>query len=147
MSVSAVTRRLGMAALAMALAVTAPACGNVKDLYTYSPTAVTYTETFSGTLDPGGTAFHPFAVSVAGTVKLTLTTVGPDSALVLGFDIGTWDGTTCSPIFGSGLPSAVQGNAFSGSAIAANFCARVYDGKATIPADTQATYAIKVEHP
>jgi hypothetical protein len=136
-----------MAALAIAVAVTAPACGDVKDLYTYSPTAVVYTETFSGTLDPGGTAFHPFAVSVAGTVTMTLTTVGPDAALNLGFDIGTWNGTTCSPIFGAGLPSAVQGDKFAGSAIAANFCVRVYDGAATIPADTQATYAIKVEHP
>jgi hypothetical protein len=146
MSVS-VTRRLIMVAFAVAVALAAPACGDVKDLYTYSPTAVVYTETFTGTLDPGGTAFHPFAVSVAGTVTMTLTTVGPDSTLALGFDIGTWDGTACNPIFGTGSRSAAQGYSFAGSAIAANFCVRIYDGDATIPAETQATYSVKVDHP
>jgi hypothetical protein len=146
MSVS-VTRRLIMVAVAVAVAVGASACGDVKDLYSFSPTPVVYTETFTGTLDPGGSAFHPFAVSVAGTVTMTLTAVGPDTALTLGFDIGTWDGTTCSPIFGTGSSSAIQGYSFAGSAIAANFCVRIYDGATAIPADTQATYSIKVDHP
>jgi hypothetical protein len=146
MSVS-VTRRLIMVAVAVAVAVAASACGDVKDLYNFSPTPVVYTETFTGTLDPGGSAFHPFAVSVAGTVTLTLTTVGPDAALPLGFDIGTWDGTGCTPIFGTGSPSAIQGYSYAGSAIAANFCVRIYDGATAIPVDTQATYSIKVDHP
>ena len=146
MSVS-VTRRLVMAALAVAVALAAPACGDVKDLYDFSPTPVVYTETFTGTLDPGATAFHPFAVTVAGTVTMTLSTVGPDSALTLGLDIGTWNGTACNPIFGTGSPSATQGYSFAGSAIAANFCVRIYDGASAIPAETQATYSIKVDHP
>lgn len=146
MSVS-VTRRLIVAVLAAAAALVAPACGDVKDLYTYSPTPTVYTESFTGTLDPGASAVHPFAVSVAGTVTMTLSTVGPDAALVLGLDIGTWDGTTCTPVFGTGSRSATQGYSFAGSAIVANFCARIYDSASSIPAGTQATYAIKVDHP
>jgi hypothetical protein len=146
MSVS-VTRRLMVAALAVVVASAASACGDVKDLYNFSPTPVVYTESFTGTLDPGGSAFHPFAVSVSGTVTITLMAVGPDAALSLGLDIGTWDGTACNPIFGTGSQSAVQGYSFAGSAIVANFCARIYDGANAIPAETQATYTIKVDHP
>jgi hypothetical protein len=146
MSVS-VTRRLRVAALAVAVALAAPACGDVKDLYNFSPTPIVYTQTFTGTLNPGGSAFHPFAVSLPGTVTLTLSTVGPDAALALGFDIGTWDGTACTPIFGTGSRSAVQGYSYAGSAIPANFCVRIYDVATAIPAETQATYTIKVDHP
>ena len=148
MSVS-VTRRLMMAALAVAVALAAPACGGVKDLYNFSPTPIVYTETFAGTLAPGATAVHPFAVLISGTVTLTLSTVGPDATQVLGLDIGTWNATTatCTPIFGTGSPGATQSYSFAGSAIAGNFCARLYDSTGTIPADTQVTYTIKVDHP
>jgi hypothetical protein len=86
-------------------------------------------------------------VSVSGTVTMKLTSVAPDSALQLGFDIGTWDGTNCNVVFGTGSRTAVQGYSFAGSAIVANFCARVYDAQNLIPADTTVTYTITVDHP
>jgi hypothetical protein len=141
------TRRLTLVALTVAAAMAASACEDVKDPFDLSATPVTYTETFSGTLAPGGSATHPFVVTVSGTVTLTLTAVTPDSALTLGFDIGTWDGTTCNPIFGTGFRNAVQTNSFAGSAIVGNFCARVYDGDTKIPVDTTASYTITVLHP
>lgn len=141
------TRRLTVVAFFAAVAVAASACEDVKDPFALNPTPVTYTETFTGTLGPGGSAAHPFIVSVSGTVTMTLTSVTPDATIPLGIDIGTWDGTNCNPIFGTGSRSALQGYAFAGSAIVANFCARIYDGDSKIPADSTLTYSIKVEHP
>lgn len=146
MSVS-VLRRSTMAVLVLVAAMTASACDDVKDPYEFSPTPVTYTETFTGTLTRGGSAFHPFVVSVSGTVTMTLSSVTPDSTQALGLDIGTWDGTACSPVFGTGSRAAVQGYSFAGSAIVANFCARIYDAASSIPADTTVSYSIKVDHP
>lgn len=141
------TRRVSLVALAVAVALTASACEDVKDPYALNPTPTVYTETFTGTLGAGGYNFHPFIVSVSGTVVLTLSTVTPDAAQPLGFDIGTWDGTSCNPIFGTGSRAAVQGYAFAGTSIVANFCARLYESDAKFPADTTVTYSIKVEHP
>lgn len=129
------------------LAVSSAACDDVKDPFELDPTPITYSETFSGTLTTGSSVSHPFAVSVSGTVTLTLTSVAPDVSQSLGFDIGTWDGTTCNPIFGTGSRVATQGYEFAGSAIAANFCARVHDGESKIPSDTSVTYGITVKHP
>ena len=139
-------RRAVLLTVGVAAAISAAACGDVKDPITFNPTPVTFTETFGGTLTTGGSNFHPFINSVAGTVTMRLTTVSPDSAQLLGFYIGTWDGTACYPIFGTGTKDASQGYAFAGSAIAANFCLRVYDDGRRIPADTTVTYAATVEH-
>ena len=141
------TRRLTLVALTVAVALASSACNDVKDPFELNPTPVVYTENFTGTLTPGGSANHPFAVTMSGTVTLTLTSVAPDAAQTLGLDIGTWDGTNCNPIFGTGSRAAIQGYTFAGSAIAANFCARIYDGDTLIPADTTVTYSIKVDHP
>ena len=141
------TRRLSLVVVIAVVAFAASACEDVKDYYTIDPTPVVYTETFTGSLAPGGYNSHPFIVSVSGTVTMKLTAVAPDSALQLGFDIGTWDGTACNPIFGTGSRTAAQGYSFAGSAIVANFCARVYDAQSLIPADTTVTYTITVDHP
>ena len=140
------SRRVVMAALAMALTVAAWGCGDVQDPYTFDPTPITYSETFTGTLQRGGSTFHAFANSISGTITITLVTVAPDSAQTLGIDIGTWNGLACSPIFGSGSRSAAQGYAFAGSAIAGNFCTRIYDADSLIPEGTEVAYSVKVEH-
>lgn len=141
------TRRLTLVALAVAAAAATSACGDVKDPFEFNPTPVTYTEAFTGSLTRGASASHPFAVTISGTVTLTLTSVAPDAAQELGFDIGTWDGTNCNPIFGTGSRSATQTYAFAGSAIAGNFCARIHDGENRIPEDITVSYGITVDHP
>jgi len=138
---------VALVALAVAVALTSSACEDVKDPYALNPTPAVYTETFTGTLGPGGYNFHPFIVSVSGTVVVTLSTVTPDATQTLGLDLGTWNGTACNPIFGTGSRVAVQGYAFAGTAIVANFCARIYETDTKIPADTTVSYSIKVEHP
>ncbi len=141
------TRRAVVILAVAGVALASSACDDVKDLYQFDSTPVTYTETFAGSLTTGGVSIHPFVVTVSGTVTLKLTAVTPDAAQVLGFDIGTWDGTNCNPIFGSGSRSATQGYSFQGSAIVANFCARIHDGENRIPADTTVNYTIQVDHP
>jgi hypothetical protein len=141
------TRRLALVAVIVVSAFAASACQDVKDYYTIDPTPVVYTETFTGSLAPGGYNSHPFIVSVSGTVTMTLVTVTPDSTLQLGFDIGTWDGTNCNVVFGTGSRTAAQGYSFAGSAIVANFCARIYDAQNLIPVDSTVTYSMTVTHP
>ena len=141
------TRHLALIVFAAAVLLTTPACNEVQDPFTFNPTPTTYTENFSGSLNRGGVSSHPFVVSVSGTVTLTLTQVQPDAELKLGFDIGTWDGTTCNPIFGTGSREAVQGYAFAGSAVVGNFCARIHDGANKIPEDVTVSYNIRVDHP
>jgi hypothetical protein len=141
------TRRLALVAVIGVVAFAASGCQDVKDYYTIDPTPTVYTETFTGSLAPGGYNSHPFIVSVSGTVTMTLTAVAPDSAMQLGFDIGTWDGTTCHVVFGTGSRTAVQGYQFAGSAIVANFCARIYDAQNLIPVDSTVTYSMTVTHP
>lgn len=139
-------RRAVVTVLSLFAAVATAACGDVKDPITFDPTPVTITDTFSGTLTTGATKTHAFANTVAGTITVRLAAVGPDTALALGIDIGTWDGLGCNPIFGTGSSAASQGYSFAGSAIAANFCIRIYDGRNLIPADTEATYSVQVDH-
>lgn len=139
-------RLAGVAGLALIVAVAAAACGDVKDPITFDPTPLTITDTFSGTLTTGETKFHAFANTVAGTITVTLASVGPDDTLTLGLDIGVWDGLGCNPIFGTGSRAAAKGYKFAGSAVAANFCIRVYDAASLIPADTEGTYSVTVEH-
>ncbi len=139
-------QRARVAVLVVIATVATAACGEVKDPITFDPTPLMITDTFNGTLTTGETKFHAFANTVAGTITVKLVTVGPDNTLTLGIDIGTWDGLACNPIFGTGSRAAAQGYSFAGSAVAANFCIRVYDGASLIPADTEATYSVTVEH-
>lgn len=139
-------RRAGVAVLVLIAAVATAACGDVKDPITFDPTPLTITDTFSGTILTGETKAHAFANTVAGTITVTLTAVGPDDTLTLGLDIGVWDGLGCNPIFGTGSRAAAKGYSFAGSAVAANFCIRIYDADSRIPAETEATYTVSVEH-
>ena len=118
-----------------------------QGLRSIDPTPVVYTETFTGSLAPGGYNSHPFIVSVSGTVTMTLVPSTPDSTLQLGFDIGTWDGTNCNLDLRDGFADAVQGYSFAGSAIVANFCARIYDAQNLIPVDSTVTYSMTVTIP
>jgi hypothetical protein len=74
------------------------ACGKS----TTSPTAPTpdnVTETFSGTLPVGGSAFYSFSTATPGTVTATLTGIsgaGVPSSVVVNLGIGTLSAFTCS---------------------------------------------------
>ena len=101
------------------------------------------TESFSGSLSVNGATTYQFAASSRGTVTATLTSVGPDSTIIIGFSLGTWNGTSCQTLLAN--DAAVQGASVLGVVSGVgNLCLRVYDpGKLT----GSATYTVDVTHP
>ena len=107
-----------------------------------TPSTVTKTETFTGTVATSEAKLHLF-LARAGKVTATLTALGPDSALPIGFGLGTWDTVSCNTVVNN--PTAVQGNSLVGTASStATLCVRVYDiGNLT---DVTANYTVTVEY-
>jgi hypothetical protein len=96
-------------------------------------TPLTFTETFTGTLNTNGAASSPFTAKTGGTVTATLTTVAPDATIAVGIFLGTWTGSACQVVVAN--DNAVQGAIVSGTVTsAASLCVRIYDvGKVTTP--------------
>ena len=104
---------------------------------------VEVTETFTGTLDVHGAAMHTFFTDKGpAQASATLTTLSPDSAAIVSFMFGTWNGSYCQVILvkdDATTSSTLIGNA---SAVG-SFCVRVSDiGRLTAPTD----YTITVTH-
>jgi hypothetical protein len=101
------------------------------------------TETFSGTLTRNGAATHNFSSQASGTVTATLSALAPDSTLVIGLSLGTWNGSQCQLVITK--DNATQASVVSGGVSAfGQLCVRVYDvGNITVPV----TYEISVVHP
>ena len=111
---------------------------------TTTPTLVT--ETFSGSIAQNGTAVYPFAVtSTGGSLMAGYTSLSPSSVTALGMGLGAWDGTTCGLNLTQNDVARSGNTAFSGTASAANYCVRVYDG-GNVPADTTASFTLQVQH-
>lgn len=128
--------------LAVALAVMS-ACDDNEITTPTLPTPDPITEAFSGSINPNGAATHTFQGSTAGNVTATLTAVGPDSATVIGFQLGVWNGSSCTNMTANdaATQSAVLYGVLSQAAV---LCVRVYDvGRLT----GNATYQITVVHP
>ena len=107
-------------------------------------TGVSTTENYTGTLVQGGNLLYTFA-TLPGTVTLTLVSLTPSVFTSgIGLDIGTWDGTTCTPILGSA--SALPGTVLTGTAtISTNLCVKVYDPGVFAPGFST-TFQITVVH-
>jgi hypothetical protein len=129
--------------LALSLALGAAACGSDTATPTTPTTPVTVTDTFAGTLTPNGGASYAFTTAASGTVTATLATLSPNTTLIVGLALGTWNGNACQIILSK--DSATQFSYIIGQASQANtFCVRIYDvGNVT---DPQA-YEIQVNHP
>jgi hypothetical protein len=130
--------------LVVFLAVAVAACGNSLSSTTpTTPTPVTQTDTFSGTLNPNGAATHTFVTGTSGAIIVTLTSIAPDSTIVVGLSLGTWNGNACQTVLAK--DNAIQGSTVTGSASqAGNLCVRIYDvGRITDPI----AYQIDTIHP
>lgn len=94
-----------------------------------APSSPLVTENFSGTVQIGGKDGHPFTVTSSGfQITMDLTSVGPPSTISMGFGLGSWDGTTCTPL--SGGYTTVQASSIpqiSGNINAGSYCAVVFD--------------------
>jgi hypothetical protein len=131
--------------LIAAVTLLSAACGETADAVLTTPTPVTTTETYSGTLPQLGSAVHPFTVTATGTATIGLTEVGPLATMAIGVNIGTWDGTNCTSMTKNDNARAGS-TALTGSVVTGSYCVRVYDS-GNIPADTSVSYTLQVVHP
>jgi hypothetical protein len=123
------------------------ACGDTTTINP-TPTIVTITETYTGTLIPASAGTFSFTTLTGGSINATLTTLGPDSAKTVGFSLGTFvtASKTCTVI----LDNAAATQAFSFSATASSigvYCVRIYDNGSTSTDNVPYTFTITVSHP
>lgn len=137
-------RRVTLACTLLLPFVAAGCGGDIQDLIT-TPDPVVVTETFTGTLTRNGATSHPFPInfSTGGDVTAVLKTVAPDSTTVVGFSLGTWNGTACQAVISN--DRAVQAASLLGRATSTGtLCVRLYDvGTLVDPQD----YEVEVTHP
>jgi hypothetical protein len=141
-------RGLGLLVVTGATAIALSACAKSNATTpvspTPNPTPTLTTEAFSGILAPTEAGVFPFTVSATGTVRVTLTEVGPANPVALGLSVGLWNSTTltCDDIVKN--EAAETGTALVGKAEPGSFCARVYDVGNVV--DTM-PYKLEVIHP
>ncbi len=140
--------RLAVLAMLVGGLSTWTACSSTSSPTTPTVTGPATTETFSGSIDQGGSAVYSFSVKTAGLALLAgYTSITPTTVPALGIGIGTWDpmASTCG-LNQTQNDSAKSGSTgLSGTADAGNYCIRVYDG-GNIPAGVTATYTVQVQH-
>ena len=103
------------------------------------------TETFTGEVTQNGAKTHTFSTVSSGTVTATLKEVAPDSALVIGFSLGNWDGTSCQRVFDN--TQATKGAVLTGTMSGAGtLCVIINDAQGNI-STTPASYTVEVVHP
>jgi hypothetical protein len=86
----------------------------------------TVTETFSGSVGKNGVSLHNFTTQASGTVTATLTTLSPDSELLVGMSIGTWNGTSCQLVIVK--TDAKQSTVLTGGvSTLGSLCVTIYD--------------------
>jgi ABC-type Fe3+-hydroxamate transport system substrate-binding protein len=129
--------------LTIGLALAASACSNTP-IAPSIPDPIFVTDTFSDTLTVNGGVTHQIVVSSSGVVTAVLTAINPDPTVVVGLQIGAWNGTGCV------VPTIVNDKATLNAPLngqstgAGNLCVRVYDsGKLT----EAVTYQVQVRHP
>ena len=131
--------------LAAALALTV-SCG--KTTTPTAPSATpTITDTFNADLSQTGSITHNFRVASTGQVTVTLTSVSPLSTMALGVGMMTSNGTSCvTTLTQNDDARANSVAALHGTAVAGNYCIRVYDS-GNIPISGTVSYTITVLHP
>jgi hypothetical protein len=139
-------RRVALA-FTLSLPLATAGCGDsiLDQIAANAPTPVIVTDTFTGTLTRNGATSHPFPItsSGGGDVTATLKAVSPDPASVVGFSLGTWNGTSCQAVISNDRATtnaSILGRATS----TGQLCVRVYDvGTISTPQD----YEVEVVHP
>lgn len=133
--------------LIVALGLTVAVAGCDPNITTPTPTPTSnpvITESFSGTIGPGGAATFSFSTAASGFLTATLKSLTPDSTIEIGLALGTFNGVTCQLTITN--DKALVGQAVSGSASGAGgICVRIYDANNKIT--TTNTFEIVVVHP
>lgn len=125
-----------LAAVAVALAVTAAGCSGVVD-----PSKNTV-DTFTATLPVGGQTSHPFSAGKNGEFSVRLTSVTPNNATILGVYLGQPVSGVCAQL--SSVTSAGVGrDALNGPLNKGSYCVGVIDPGSSVAQ----TYTLQVSHP
>ena len=138
-------RRVTLACTLLLPFVVAGCGGDIQNLIGPTPEPVIVTETFTGTLTRNGATSHPFPInfSSGGQVTAVLKTVTPDGTSVVGFSLGTWNGTACQAVISNDratMAASLIGQATSTGIL----CVRIFDvGTLADPQD----YEVDVTHP
>ena len=129
--------------VAVALALSAAACGSDTPTTPTVTSPVTVTDTFAGALTRSGAVSYTFITASSGSIVARLSTLAPDSALVVGLSLGTWNGLSCQVVLAN--DKATQASTVLGTATGSgSLCVRIYDvGNVVDPT----TYEIQVNHP
>jgi hypothetical protein len=127
----------------LAVLVTFAACGDDPEPPTAPSPPPTVTGTFSGTVGRNGLSLHNFTTQASGTVTVTLTTLLPDSELLVGMSLGTWNGTACQLVIVK--TDAKQATVITGGvSTLGSLCVTIYDvGNIVNPI----SYEMTVVHP
>ena len=123
----------------------AASCGSDTPAAT-APTVPRTTETFSGTVQVGGSVFHSFRVGATGSSDVTLTAASPPPTIVMGLALGTPDDAgNCNRIAGASVSVAAGPTAQLASLTStATLCVQIRDvGNQTSPV----AYTVSVTHP
>jgi len=114
----------GLAALALAAGLVS--CGG--DTATSSTVATALnTETFNGTLVPGGSVIFPFTATATGAVSATLTTMSPQTTITVGFGIGQPSSGACLLLTGAYSETEKVGVSITDTIASGSYCVEVYD--------------------
>jgi hypothetical protein len=134
-------KRYGVALVV--LVVLSTGCDSVKNLLSPDSTSSSSSQSFSGTVAVGGSSFFTFTVAQAGTVNVTLTSLGGSSPVGLG--IGTPNGTaSCQLATSSQSTTAGSSPQLTAKENAGTYCVSVFDAGSLAAATT---FAVTVAHP
>jgi hypothetical protein len=132
-----------MLATVLMAALAGGACDNGPSTAPTPPTTPSVTETFTGTVNLNGAVVHSFSAQSAGAVTATITAIDPSASLV-GFQLGTWFGSTCSIVVSNDL--ATLSSVLSGiTQSRADLCVRLHDPNGILTANP-VTYTVQVVH-
>ena len=133
------------ATLLLAAATLAAGCDNDVENAPGLPTPnPTVTETFTGSLQTNGAVTHQFVVVASGEVTARLAEITPDSAVKVGFMLGTWNGAACASTIAR--DEAAQGDALIGRVTGQGvLCVRIHDPNGKLTAALN--YSLTVQHP
>jgi hypothetical protein len=110
-----------------------------------TPSVTRTTDTFSGTVQVAGSAFHSFRVAQTGTTEVTLTAATPPATVVMGLAIGTVDDAGCTRLTGGSVNTAAGSTPqLAGITSTGTLCVQIRDvGNQT----AAVSYSVSVTHP
>ena len=133
----------------LALVIPSLACDNSSSSGVTTPTVPLTSQTFTGTVDVGGSSSNTtFIVATSGEVDITLTAIGPPPNIIMGMAIGIPSTTdsSCTAPASAGQQVQASTTPLVGTLQAGSYCVKLYD-IGFMSAGSQVSYTITVAHP